>query len=118
MKGRLRKERLRNRPPRCPNRLSTYANRPSRHANRPSRSPRDPLPRTGRAVVAAGLGSGLVVGALLGLTDPVSRVSGYDWVRCLLIGAVRGGLVAAAGYVVAWPLIGPRVRSEVQHEPR
>jgi hypothetical protein len=69
-------------------------------------------------VVAAGLGAGLVVGALLGLRDPVSRVSGYDWVRCLLIGAVRGGLAAAAGYVVAWPLISPRARSEVQHEPR
>jgi hypothetical protein len=45
-------------------------------------------------------------------------VSAYDWVRCLLIGAVRGGLVAAAGYVAAWPLVGRRVRSEVQHEPR
>jgi len=65
------------------------------------------LPRTGRLVVAAGLGAGLVVGALLGLTDPVSEVSGYDWVRCLLIGAVRGGAVAAAGYVVAWPLVQP-----------
>ncbi|WIX92799.1 DUF4184 family protein [Amycolatopsis sp. DG1A-15b] len=76
------------------------------------------LPRAGRTVVAAGLGAGLVVGALLGLTDPVSRVSGYDWVRCLLIGAVRGGALAAAGYVVAWPLISRRIRSEVQHEPR
>ncbi|MGW5746016.1 DUF4184 family protein [Amycolatopsis sp. NPDC003861] len=65
------------------------------------------LPRTGRWVVAAGLGAGLVVGALLGLTDPVSEVSGYDWVRCLLIGAVRGGLVAVACYVVAWPLAQP-----------
>jgi len=51
------------------------------------------------------------VGALLGLTDPVSEVSGYDWVRCLLIGAIRGGLVAGAAYVVAWPLISRRFRA-------
>jgi hypothetical protein len=76
------------------------------------------LPRAGRLVVTAGLGVGLVAGALLGLTDPVSRVSGYDWVRCLLIGAVRGGCVAAASHVVAWPLISRRIRSEVQYEPR
>ncbi|MDX3193263.1 DUF4184 family protein [Streptomyces sp. MN03-5084-2B] len=69
------------------------------------------LPRTGRSVVTAGLGAGLVVGALLGLTDPVSEVSGYDWVRCLLIGAIRGGLVAAAAYVVVWPLISRRFRA-------
>ncbi|MEU4250683.1 hypothetical protein AB0F15_25075 [Amycolatopsis sp. NPDC026612] len=76
------------------------------------------LPRAGRTVVTAGLGAGLVVGALLGLTDPVSRVSGYDWVRCLLIGAVRGGALVAAGYVIVWPLTSRRTRSEVQHEPR
>ncbi|WP_410573534.1 DUF4184 family protein [Amycolatopsis sp. cmx-4-61] len=74
------------------------------------------LPRTGRLVVAAGLGAGLVVGALVGLTDPVSRVSGYDWVRCLLIGAVRGAVVAVACYVLAWPLVRRRLRSEVQHQ--
>ena len=53
-------------------------------------------------MVFAGLGVGLVAGALLGLTDPVSRVSGCDWVRCLLLGAVRGGAVAATAYVLAW----------------
>jgi hypothetical protein len=75
------------------------------------------LPRAGRLIVTAGLGVGLVAGALLGLTDPVSEVSGYDWVRCLLIGAVRGGAVAAAGYLVAWLPASRRLRSEVQHEP-
>ncbi len=84
--------------------------------SRPFRAP-GPLPRTGRLVVTAGLGAGLVVGALLGLTDPVSEVSGYDWGRCLLIGAIRGGLVVVAGYVVAWPLLSRRIRSEVQHQP-
>ncbi|MEV6628970.1 DUF4184 family protein [Amycolatopsis sp. NPDC051114] len=60
------------------------------------------LSRAIRAVVFAGLGVGLVAGALLGLTDPVSRVSGYDWVRCLLLGAVRGCALAATAYVLAW----------------
>jgi NhaP-type Na+/H+ and K+/H+ antiporter len=60
------------------------------------------LSRATRAVVFAGLVVGLVAGALLGLTDPVSRVSGYDWVRCLLLGAVRGGALAATAYVLAW----------------
>ena len=66
------------------------------------------LPPAARVVVTAGLGAGLVAGALLGLTDPVSGASEYDWVRCLLLGAVRGAAVAAALYVLCWPRL-PRV---------
>ncbi|WP_284742516.1 DUF4184 family protein [Amycolatopsis sp. RTGN1] len=74
------------------------------------------LSRAARTVVFAGLGVGLVAGALLGLTDPVSRVSGYDWVRCLLLGAVRGFALAATAYVLAWTAISrtQRVGSRTQ----
>ncbi|MEU8637016.1 DUF4184 family protein [Amycolatopsis sp. NPDC048633] len=68
------------------------------------------LPRATRLVVLAGLGAGLVAGALLGLTDPVSRVSGYDWVRCLLLGAIRGFALTAAAYVLAWT-VGSRTQT-------
>lgn len=65
------------------------------------------LPRALRAGVLGAFGCGLVAGGLLGLTDPVSEVSGYDWVRCLLLGAVRGFALVAAVYVAGWVVAQP-----------
>ncbi|MCP2166434.1 DUF4184 family protein [Goodfellowiella coeruleoviolacea] len=45
---------------------------------------------------------GAAAGAGLGLTDPVSQVSAYDWVRQLLLGGVRGAGLAVALHVLAW----------------
>jgi hypothetical protein len=55
-----------------------------------------------RLVVLVAVAGTAAVGAGAGLADPASRVSGYDLVRHVLIGGVRGVAIAVAAYVVCW----------------
>jgi hypothetical protein len=45
-----------------------------------------------------------VVGMTWSLSDPVSQVSLYDWVRCLLLGLIQGVGVALVVHAVLWSL--------------
>ncbi|RSM77317.1 DUF4184 domain-containing protein [Kibdelosporangium aridum] len=58
--------------------------------------------------ILAAIGVATVVGALIALTDPVSQVSTYDWVRQLLLGSIQGAAVAFALYVVTFYVVKPR----------
>ncbi|MEU7526969.1 DUF4184 family protein [Saccharothrix sp. NPDC042600] len=62
------------------------------------------LPRTTRALVLGGIGLAVVVGAVIGFADPVSRISAYDCVRNVLVGGVQGAGLAVALYVLGWHL--------------
>ncbi|QFU86956.1 DUF4184 family protein [Amycolatopsis sp. YIM 10] len=70
----------------------------------PAGNPATGLPRRTRTWLGAGFGVTVVLGAAYGLADPVSRVSGYDWVRQLLVGMTQGAGVALAAYVAGWYL--------------
>ncbi|GLZ30935.1 hypothetical protein Lesp02_31240 [Lentzea sp. NBRC 105346] len=62
------------------------------------------LSRKSRSWVLGGVAAAMAAGAGIALTDPVSRVSAYDWVRLLLIGGVQGAGIALALYVLCWHL--------------
>ncbi|WP_394614453.1 DUF4184 family protein [Lentzea sp. JNUCC 0626] len=47
-------------------------------------------------------GAVAVVGALWSLSDPVSQISAYDWVRRLLLGVIQGTGVAVVAHAVGW----------------
>ncbi|MFI6223511.1 DUF4184 family protein [Nocardia salmonicida] len=63
-----------------------------------------------RAVVAVLLAAP-VIGAVLAVDDPVTRVSTYDLVRHTIVGAAQAMMVAWAAYTVLWHLGTGRVRS-------
>lgn len=60
------------------------------------------LPKLARWLIALGVTVTALVGASLALADPVSQASGYDWVRQLLIGGVRGMISGISFYVVIY----------------
>ncbi|WP_064745238.1 DUF4184 family protein [Pseudonocardia acaciae] len=65
-----------------------------------------------RAWVLGGIAVGAAAGAGVALTDPVSGVSTYDWVRQFLVGAVQGAGLGFAVYALGWRLsrlVGPRI---------
>ncbi|NUT94258.1 MAG: DUF4184 family protein [Saccharothrix sp.] len=53
-----------------------------------------------RTPVLFGIVAAAVVGSVIALADPVSRVSTYDWVRQLLVGGTRGAGSALTLYVL------------------
>jgi hypothetical protein len=61
-----------------------------------------------RAIVVVGLVAAAVAGAAHALADPVSGVSGYDWVRQLLIGSVQGAVIGFVVYALVRPIVGSR----------
>ncbi|MEJ2852380.1 MULTISPECIES: DUF4184 family protein [unclassified Saccharothrix] len=69
----------------------------------PPRAHRWPVLR-GRSWVLVGIVAAAVVGAVVALADPVSRVSTYDWVRRLLVGTTQGAGLALTLYVLCWHL--------------
>jgi hypothetical protein len=71
------------------------------------------IPATGW--ILAGIALAAILGAMVQLTDPVSQVSGYDWVRQCLLGGVQGAGLAFGVYVLAWyaPVLG-RVAGKVR----
>jgi hypothetical protein len=62
------------------------------------------LPRKTRRWVLGGIAVAVAAGAGIALTDPVSQVSAYDWVRLLLVGGIQGAGLALALYVLCWHL--------------
>jgi hypothetical protein len=48
------------------------------------------------------IGAVAAVGAVWSLSDPVSQVSLYDWVRRLLLGVIQGISVATVAHAVLW----------------
>jgi hypothetical protein len=55
-----------------------------------------------RGWILAGIAVTAILGAIIQLTDPVSQVSGYDWVRQCLLGGIQGAGLAFGFYVLAW----------------
>lgn len=66
-----------------------------------------PAPRRKPWILVA-IGVATVFGAVIGLTDPVSQVSAYDWVRQLLLGSIQGAAVAFALYVLTFSAVKSR----------
>jgi hypothetical protein len=62
------------------------------------------LPKGTHRWVLGGTATAATAGAGLALTDPVSQVSTYDWVRQLLVGGVQGAGLALVLYVLSWYL--------------
>jgi hypothetical protein len=48
------------------------------------------------------IGLAAVAGAVVSLSDPVSQVSSYDWVRSLLLGVIQGTAAALVAHAVLW----------------
>jgi hypothetical protein len=48
------------------------------------------------------IGLAAVVGAVVSLSDPVSQVSSYDWVRSLLLGVIQGTAAGVVAHAVLW----------------
>lgn len=60
--------------------------------------PIPPVPQRNRVLVAAALA--VIAGGVLGALDPAAAAGPYDLVRCVLIGALRGGGTLLVGYAV------------------
>ncbi|MFI9508698.1 DUF4184 family protein [Nocardia sp. NPDC052566] len=60
------------------------------------------LPRSLRWAILGSLAVAGALGIAIALTDPVAGVSGYDFVRRALIGAIRGSAVGLAFYGLLW----------------
>lgn len=75
-----------------------------RRRTRDHETPWPVLPRTTRALVLGGVAIAVVVGAVIGFADPVSRISAYDCVRNVLVGGVQGAGLAVSLYVLGWHL--------------
>jgi hypothetical protein len=48
------------------------------------------------------VGLAAVVGAVVSLSDPVSQVSSYDWVRSLLLGVIQGTAAGLVAHAALW----------------
>ncbi|GLY47966.1 DUF4184 family protein [Lentzea sp. NBRC 102530] len=57
---------------------------------------------TSRHWIRVLIGAVAVAGAVWSLSDPVSQVSLYDWVRRLLLGVIQGTCVALLAHAVLW----------------
>ncbi|WP_067972385.1 DUF4184 family protein [Nocardiopsis trehalosi] len=76
------------------------------------------LPPRVRAAVAAAVVVCAIAGAALLAATPRAAVSGYDLVRCLVLGGMQGGAGALACYVAAWHALRPwRARGPGGHRP-